>query len=419
MGKKALIIVPHQDDEINIAAGYIVSHKGEDIYVLYTTNGDFIFDAKYRYKEAIKSLEALGNIPKEKIFFLGYSDQAYDQDTHMYNQKEDWTSIKGYSETYAPSGYEEWNFRKHGKHCKFNVSNFINNIEEVILEISPDLIICVDLDFHPDHIMTSICFEKALGRILKQYDNYRPQVYKTFAYENSYLGPNDFFAPDYKPSFFNYDNDGNLVSNPYYNANRSIKLNLNKNCYTKNLFRNKVFKSILCHKSQLLVSHAGQMINSNAVYWTRRTDNLLLDSDISVSSGDASYLNDFVLCDTDDVLNGNVKEICYNSNIWIPENNDKNKDIYIKFKKKRYIEYINIYNGRVNDKYISNILIEYGNHSKEENLKKQPVNKIYIKKDIDSIRIKILDKKVLNGFSEIEAFDKEDHSNEVYHEINK
>lgn len=89
--EKILIIVPHEDDEINLAGGLIYSLKNKDnVYVTFVTNGDFIYKAKYRYMEAIKSLGILG-VKKDNIIFLGYADQAYDQSNHMYNSEKDWT----------------------------------------------------------------------------------------------------------------------------------------------------------------------------------------------------------------------------------------------------------------------------------------------------------------------------------------
>ena len=91
--KKILIIVPHEDDEINLAGGLIYSLKNKDnVYVTFVTNGDFIYKAKYRYMEAIKSLGILG-VKKDNIIFLGYADQAYDQSNHMYNSEKDWTFV--------------------------------------------------------------------------------------------------------------------------------------------------------------------------------------------------------------------------------------------------------------------------------------------------------------------------------------
>lgn len=66
--KNILILCPHQDDEINMAAGLIpvLIKNRSKVNVVYSTNGDFFVNMKYRYKEAKKSLKVLG-VPK-KIF---------------------------------------------------------------------------------------------------------------------------------------------------------------------------------------------------------------------------------------------------------------------------------------------------------------------------------------------------------------
>lgn len=402
--EKILIIVPHQDDEINIAGNFIASlNNTENVFVLYTTNGDFIVDAKYRYKEAVKSLKTLGNIKKENVIFLGYSDQPYDQDTHMYNSNKNWTSKKGFSNTYAPKGFKEWNYYKHKEHCTFNKENFTRNIQEVIEEILPDVIICVDLDFHPDHIMTSLCFEKAIGKILNKKNNeYFPKILKTFAYENSYIGPEDFNCIENYGMKFNYGEDGYLKSNPYYNINESIIFESTPNCYTKNLLKNIIYKSIKCYNSQALISHTNSIINANSIYWQRETHNLINGAEISVSSGNAEYLKDFMLADTDNVLHGDKKEIIFNKGIWIPEKNDNKKEISILLNNEQYVDSIILYNGRYNENYIKNIELQYNDSKKKIKLKNNIINKIVIDEKCNCIKIKVLDKQINNGFSEIE-----------------
>ena len=70
-----LVLVPHEDDEINLMRDLLVSLQncGATVYVAYTTNGDYSVPANVRYKEAIESLRILG-ISKEQIIFLGYGD---------------------------------------------------------------------------------------------------------------------------------------------------------------------------------------------------------------------------------------------------------------------------------------------------------------------------------------------------------
>lgn len=406
--KKILIIVPHQDDEIHIAGSFIASLKNtKEVYVLYTTNGDFLFEAKYRYKEAIKSLNRLGKVPKQNVFFLGYSDQAYDQKSHMYNSDENWTSNKGHKETYAPKGYKEWNYDRYGVHCAFCKENVTRNIKEVIEHVKADVIICVDLDFHPDHIMTSLCFERAMGEILNSKDNtYYPMVLKTFAYENSYFGIKDFNTQQNNGMKFDFDKNGTLKSNPYYRKDTALILSIDKKCYTKNLLRNIIYKAIKCHKSQVLVQHTDSMINADTVYWKRNTRNLLHQSHLSVSSGNVNYLRDFIMADTSDVLNGDKKKIQFENGIWIPTKEDDKKEIEIEFDKEEYVSVINIYNGRHNTNFVKNIEIKYNDKKKAVILQEPYINIININEKTNKIIIKILDSNVTNGFSEIELLEK-------------
>ena len=346
--KKILIIIPHQDDEIHLAGNLIASLKDtRNIYVAYTTSGDYAYNASVRYKESIKSLWKLGKIKRENIFFLAYPDQSYEATNHIYTTKGNYISANGHSETYSPSPkYKTFNYQLYNEEAKYNKENLEKNIQELILKIKPEIIICNDLDFHPDHIMTSILTEKALGKILKSEEDYRPKVLKSFTYENCYFGPDDFFEQENEMKF-QTDTSGNLMSNKYYNIQDSLKINATPKCYTKNLFTNKIFKAILKHKSQNLVSHTTRMINTNQVYWERNTDNLLFNAQIETSSGNQEYLNDFILTDTDNVLNGNKVPIKYNKGIWIPDNDDKEKSITITFDNKEYVEYIKLYNGIV------------------------------------------------------------------------
>ena len=69
--KKVLIIVPHQDDELNLMSGAIEEYRkyGSEVYVLFTTNGDAVVTAEQRLNEAINALECVG-VDEEHIIFL-------------------------------------------------------------------------------------------------------------------------------------------------------------------------------------------------------------------------------------------------------------------------------------------------------------------------------------------------------------
>ena len=83
--KKAIIFAPHQDDEINIAGGILSSLLANNIEVkvVYSTNGDYCTKASTRISECKKALKVFG-ISEENIYFMGYSDQTREEDTHLY-----------------------------------------------------------------------------------------------------------------------------------------------------------------------------------------------------------------------------------------------------------------------------------------------------------------------------------------------
>ena len=82
---RALILVPHPDDEINVAGSTIIrlSRSGAEVFVAYSTNGDFDRTEEIRAEEALASLKILGvNEPTK--------------------------SPAGHVETYAPQNFRPW-----------------------------------------------------------------------------------------------------------------------------------------------------------------------------------------------------------------------------------------------------------------------------------------------------------------------
>lgn len=407
--KKILIIVPHEDDEICVTGGLLASLPQKcEKYIIYVTNGNYIYKTQTRYKEAIKSCNILG-VKKNNIYFLGYSDQPYDQDTHIYNNlSSTWQDKYGNFQTSGTKKIKEYCYSKFKEHHKFTKENIISDIKNCISDIMPDMIFCVDLDFHPDHIMTSLCFENAMGKILKEKKDYFPMVFKGFAYENAYLGPKDFNQKKVEKMKFEYDKEGNLINNPYYSKNNEIEIQLEEESYTRNLFKNKLYKAIKQHRSQVLVERAFSIINPNAIYWKRETNNLINRAEVRVSSGNKNYLNDFLINDSSYILNGNKKKINYNESIWIPDKTDKEKKIEIFFDKKIYIYKMKIYNGNNGESLSNKIKIIFNDNEEKIVENNKLILELAIDNKINKISIQILDNNSKNGFSEIEILGKKE-----------
>ena len=353
-GKKILIIVPHQDDEINIAGGLIftLSKLNNDIHILYATNGDYIFSAERRMKECVKSCSILGVSNNSNIHYLGYGDQYSKEDLHLFNSTSIWTSKKGFNKTYGPAGIDEECFKLTGEHHTYNRDNFIDDIEAVIRNLRPDAIFAIDLDSHCDHRATSLATEEALGKILNTESGYEPLVYKSFAYPTAYYGLDDYNntnipSTKFVAEKFSFNNN----MNPYYDYESRIRFPLEKRAINRVIWLNPIFRALNAYKTQVIIRKAFSIINSDQIFWQRRTDNLLNNSLVSVSSGRKEKLNDFLLFNCQNVLKGNICKPVLENFAWEPS--DKKPTISIDFKNKKQVDVINIYNSVHSDKKIN------------------------------------------------------------------
>lgn len=344
MSQKLLILVPHQDDEINIA-GILIRKliKDYDIYVVYSTNGDFKYKAETRQKEAVDSLKILG-VKKDNIYFMGYPDMDISYNVHVYTNIDSVLKDKaGRDKTYC----EKYPFS--AKNRTFTKYNFINDIKECINHIRPDLIVYIGYDRHPDHRALHLATHKALEILLKCEDSYQPEIYTTFAYSMYYDGIDDYSNINLIGS--KYVANVDLINKSIYTWKDRIRLSVPEDCRTDSIFDNVIYKALKKHASQAAIDRVLRIVNSDIVYWCRRTDSLALKANIIVSSNqDRSYfLNDFMLYDTDDL---STNELVFNKYTWAPSDNDKNPKITLKWENNVKFDRL-IFYGALNDKNIN------------------------------------------------------------------
>ncbi len=189
--KKVMLIVPHEDDDINVLGGVIDEYiqYGSELYVVFTTNGDYYGRevAEQRIHEAL-SLYRYLRVPEDNIVFLGYGDYLCKDGHHIYNGSEDevFASGAGMSETYATEDHPPYKEKQ-----PFTKENILNDLRSVILDVRPDVIFCVDYDPHVDHEACSLFFEKAMGKILLEELDYSPEAYKGFGYSTAWEAEKD------------------------------------------------------------------------------------------------------------------------------------------------------------------------------------------------------------------------------------
>ena len=348
-GLKVLVLVPHEDDEINTCGAFlkVLTDSGADVKLVYTTNGDWKYPATIRMKEAKESAALLG-VKEDSIIFLGYGDSINnDERNHVfYASNKPVKSTAGHTETYGTNLYPDYSYLIRGKHQAYTKSNYLEDIISVLENEKADFIICTDFDEHPDHRMLSLLFDQAVGIVCKRDSGYHPEIWKRFAYSLAYTA-----IPDYS-SINNAE-----TKRPAVGATGKYPFDIiDKSIYSwkdriripvlfsegENLRNNHIAKALRKHKSQRIITHGDRIINSDEIYWKRRTDNLAFSASVLTTSGEGAYLNDFILYFTDDV--DSLTPVLSNY-YWQPSDSDEEKRAEFIWDAPQHLEAMTLYSA--------------------------------------------------------------------------
>lgn len=305
-GTRILILAPHPDDEINIAGNMILNMATAkaEVFVAYSTDGGLEVPAEVRAREAVEALKILG-VPHEKIIFMGYGDG-----------------------------------QKLSEHTR---KNFKRDLKNLLLELRANIIFCVDFDSHADHRTLSILFEEVLGEILSERSDYRPEVYKKFAYATAFTAAPDFYATNLratkKPKLGETDTyDFDFIDRANYLWEQRVRFPVPETCRQTILKDNPLAEAIFAHKSQRNQWNALRILNSDEIFFERRTDSLTFAAKVTATSGDASKVKDFKIIDTKNV---NVSPAQIENNLWQPV--DDKKKIFFEWNEPAQVQRIVIY----------------------------------------------------------------------------
>lgn len=346
-GKTVLVFVPHEDDEINIAGALMAGlrEEGSQVICVFAANGDRSYLAETRIGEALQSLKVLG-VPEEDAVFLGYPDGGLDASRCVFmHGRAQVLNVEGRTETYGIEGKSDFCMALHGFHRSYTWEGFCDDVRDMLLHYRPDSIIGVDFDSHPDHRMCSIALETVLGELLNRKGNdWHPLVLKAFAYNTGFESVKDFYADNLLSTRFNRNKIMNPVletDNPVYEWEKRLRLPVPKECRAPLLKDNRIFQATRCHLSQRAMLKAEQIINSDEVFWVRRTDNLLFSGQVTVSSGEGKYLHDFRMISARDIRPKHdvVMEDC----LWVPERTDTAPFCRCDFPTPQHVEAVSFY----------------------------------------------------------------------------
>ena len=269
--KKVLLIVPHQDDEINVLGGIFEEFikYGSTVHIVYAiTNGTI---QGFRYTEALNLCKHIG-IPDSNVTFLGYGF-IHSKKANIPTVTKGTQNVPAYKEGQA-----------------LTRENMVNDLKEIILLQKPDIIFGSDYDYHEEHHLVTIAIDEALGKVLKSKSKYRPMVMKSYAYRTTWESYPDYYKNNIRSTLYK------KATVETYPWEERLRLPIAAHLLNRSLLRSDIFRQYKTFKSQ---GAAMRAINFNAdkVAWQRRSDSLLLQATIQVSSGKGSKLNDFLLYD--------------------------------------------------------------------------------------------------------------------------
>lgn len=346
-GRKVLVFVPHEDDEINVAGALIAGLCRENFQVIcvFAANGDRSYLAETRIGEAVRALKVLG-VPKENVIILGYPDGGLDASRCVFmHGRGQVMDVEGRTETYGIEGKPDFCMSLHGFHRPYTWEGFCEDIRDLLLQYRPDSIVGVDFDSHPDHRMCSIALEQVLGELLNRKDNdWHPLVLKAFAYNTGFESVKDFYEDNLLSTRFNREKIMNPLTetdNPVYEWEKRLRLPVPKDCRAPLLKDNLIFRATQCHLSQRAMLKAEQIINGDEVFWVRRTDNLLFRGKVTVSSGEGKYLHDFRMISARDIRpkHNVAMEDC----LWVPDQTDSSPFCRCDFSVPQHVESVSLY----------------------------------------------------------------------------
>lgn len=354
-GIKVLVLVPHQDDEINLMRDLLVSLQSckAIVYVAYTTNGDYSIPASVRYKEAIHSLDILG-ISRDQIIFLGYSDSFNDSsNSHIfYANSEPAISNAGYCETYGANGIKEFAYKELDCHHLYTKDNYISDLELLLQYIDPDIIFAIDYDTHPDHRMLSSGLDSALYRMKLKKPSFKPMLYKGFAYATAFHSYKDFYnslnlksvKEPVEFDIYHYFGSHDICGASIYQWQNRVRFPVIESSRGPFLFNSILFKAMKAHTSQSFGFRATAVMNSDVIFWHRRTDSIAYEANVEVSSNQSmsNNLTDVKLFDILDIdnLQPVLDPVC-----WQSASNDLNPSIQLRWNTVQDIRQIILYSA--------------------------------------------------------------------------
>jgi uncharacterized repeat protein (TIGR02543 family) len=201
-----LVVAPHPDDDIITSAGVInrAVERGEEVRVVYMTNGDYYGGASVGYlrqAEAVSGENVLG-MSENNLIFLGYPDNYLSEIYTSDPNGELSTYNNNISKTYGNRGLGRMDYHSYrfGSPAEYNMVNMLMDLEDILSSFRPDqIIVTSEFDTHPDHSITYHFLSLALTSVHNANPGYFPVINKSVVHWDDLNWPSPIDPTSYIP----------------------------------------------------------------------------------------------------------------------------------------------------------------------------------------------------------------------------
>lgn len=295
--KEIMVMVPHEDDEVLIAAGVIKSgiQNGDTVKVVLVTNGDYEGLGETRIQESIDALTYLG-VEKDNIYFLGYGDTGSEYDiSFVYRLFYAESDTQVFSSRIGTSTYGnatidamDYHYLKHGVHGNYTRATIYDDIFSVINENRPDDIYTTSLyDYHGDHVGVYLFANEALCAIKRNDPSYAPVLHQAMVHAKG--GANDSTWPvrdEANSALSSFTEPGNIADYSLLDWNSAERIPVPASMQNATRENNEKYRAISMYSSQTAAADAylHAFTKADEVFWRKDYSNIALLADVSVSS---------------------------------------------------------------------------------------------------------------------------------------
>ena len=185
---------------------------------------------------------------------------------------------------------------KRDKIIFLDADNLQRDLKKNLLELRANIIFCADFDTADEYKKLSATFENVMGEILIETHDYKPEVYKKFALATAINTIPDFYATNLfstrKPKIGVTDGyDFDIIDRANYSWENRVRFPINESCRKTLLKDNPLADAILACKSRRKELSPLKILNSDEIFFERRTDNQICYA--KSLSADAEKIRDF------------------------------------------------------------------------------------------------------------------------------